>query len=177
VTTFLINAIWEYITQNYSHIDPKGAKNMSFKSWLYAVGEDFKKGLDFILPWAETAGEAAVSIFAPALGPMFNSTVTAVAQAEQNFSALGKQTGSGPQKLAAVVGIVGGLIKKGLEDAGKSATDTDVQNYINAVVAILNAAPGAGSKALDHGPVSGLSLIHSWKIGAEYRCGLGEIWL
>src|SRR4029077_19225707 len=107
---------------------------MSFKSFLYAVGEDFKKGLDFVLPWAATAGEAAVQIFAPTLSPMFNSTVTAVIQAEQNFAAAGKQTGTGAQKLSAVVGIVGNLIKQGLEDAGKASTEADVQNYINAIV-------------------------------------------
>ena len=114
---------------------------MSFKSWLTKVGEDFKKGLDFILPWAEGAGEVAVSVFAPALGPLFNSTVTAIATAEQNAAALGKQAGSGASKLAAVVTIAGGLIKQGLADAGKPNDDAAVENYINAVVQILNAAP------------------------------------
>ena len=118
---------------------------MSFKSFLYAAGEDFKRGLDFILPWAATAGEAGVAIFAPALSPMFNSTVTAVIQAEQNFTAIGKQNGSGAQKLSAVVGVVGNLVKQGLSDAGKTSTDADVQNYINAIVTILNAAPAPKS--------------------------------
>lgn len=114
---------------------------MSFKSWLTKVGEDFKKGLDFVLPWAATAGEVAVQQFAPALGPLFNQTVTAVATAEQNAAALGKQNGTGAQKLASVVGIAGGLIKQGLEDAGKASDDAAVQNYVNSVVTILNAAP------------------------------------
>ena len=118
---------------------------MSFKSWLTKVGEDFKKGLDFILPWAATAGETAVSVFAPALGPLFNSTVTAIATAEQNAAALGKQTGSGAQKLSAVVQIAGGLIKQGLQDAGKASDEAAIQNYINAVVTILNAAPAPPS--------------------------------
>ena len=42
---------------------------------------------------------------------------------------------------SAVVGIAGGLIKQGLADAGKANDDAAVQEYINAVVAILNAAP------------------------------------
>lgn len=120
---------------------------MSFKSWLKKVGEDFKKGLDFILPWAEGAGQVAVSVFAPALGPLFNSTVTAVATAEQNFAALGNQDGSGPSKLAAVVTIAGGLIKQGLADAGKPNDDAAVQGYINAVVQILNAAPAPATQS------------------------------
>jgi hypothetical protein len=114
---------------------------MSFKSFLQKVGEDFKKGLDFVLPWAATAGEAAVSIFAPALGPVFNQTVNAIVLAEQNFAAIGKQNGSGASKLAAVVQIAGGLIKQGLQDAGKVADEAAVQNYINAIITILNAAP------------------------------------
>jgi len=110
---------------------------MSFKSWLQKVGEDFKKGLDFILPYAETAGEAAVGVFAPQLGPLFNSTVTAIATAEQNFTALGKQSGSGASKLSAVLQIAGGLIKQGLADAGKASDDAAVQGYINSVVTVL----------------------------------------
>lgn len=114
---------------------------MSFKSWLQHVGEDFKKGLDFILPWAAGAGQVAVSIFAPGLGPVFNQTVNAIAMAEQNFAAIGKQNGSGASKLAAVVQIAGGLIKQGLADAGRANDEAAVQNYINAIVTILNAAP------------------------------------
>jgi hypothetical protein len=114
---------------------------MSFKSVLTKIGEDFKKGLDFVLPWAASAGEVAVSIYAPALGPMFNSTVTAVITAEQNAAALGQQKGSGAQKLAAVTQIAGGLIKQGLTDAGRPSDVTAVQGYINSVVQILNAAP------------------------------------
>ena len=114
---------------------------MSFKSFLTAVGQDFKKGLNFILPWAATAGEVAVAQFAPQLGPMFNSTVTAVIQAEQNFSAIGQQNGSGAQKLSAVTGVIGNLIAQGLKDAGKDSSLPAVQGYVNSVVQILNAAP------------------------------------
>lgn len=114
---------------------------MSFKSWLQKVGEDFKKGLDVVLPLAATAGQTAVNIFAPEFGPMFNQTVNAVALAEQNFAAIGKQSGTGASKAAAVISIVGGLIKQGLSDAGKAATDADVQKYIDSVVTILNSIP------------------------------------
>jgi hypothetical protein len=112
-----------------------------FVSFLEALGRDFKKGLDFILPLAEGAGEVAVSIFAPALGPLFNTTVSAVALAEQKATALGAQNGSGAQKLADVVQIAGPVIAAGLADAGKSNDNTAVQSYINSVVAILNAIP------------------------------------
>jgi hypothetical protein len=120
---------------------------MSFVSWLDAVGHDFKVGLDKILPWAEGAGETAVAIFAPQLGPVFNATVAAVATVEQKFSAMGQQTGSGVQKLAEATTIVGPLIAQALTDAGKTANIPAVQGYINAVVSILNASPAPAPKA------------------------------
>lgn len=113
---------------------------MGFVSFMKAVGHDIKKGLDFILPYAETMGETAVSLLAPSLGPLFNQTVAAVVTAEQAAVAAGQQK-TGTQKLAAVVALMGPLIKQALTDAGKPNNDTDIQNWINAVVTILNVAP------------------------------------
>lgn len=113
---------------------------MSAKTFLEHVGQDLKKGLDFILPWAATAGELAVSAFAPGLGPMFNSTVAAVAMAEQKAVALGA-TKAGPQKLADVLQLMEPVISQGLKDAGKDSSRAGVISYINAVVTVLNAAP------------------------------------
>jgi hypothetical protein len=123
----------------------KGKSMSKFLSILETIGRDFKKGLDAILPYAETAGEVAVNIFAPALGPLFNSTVTAVSLAEQKAAALGKQTGTGAQKLADVLQIMEPVIAQGLADAGKASDTAAVTNYINAIVTILNAAPSKTS--------------------------------
>jgi len=112
-----------------------------FVSFLETVGRDFQKGLKFILPYAEGAGEAAVAIFAPSLGPMFNSTVNAVVLAEQKYAALGKQSGTGASKLSDVLQLLGPVIAKGLEDAGKAFDAAAVTGYINSVVTILNSAP------------------------------------
>lgn len=114
---------------------------MSFVSIMKAIGHGFKKGLDFLLPWAATSGEIAISLFAPGLGTLYHSTVVAVALAEQNAAAIGKMDGTGAQKSAAVVQLIGGLIKQGLADAGRESDDAAVQAYIDAVVKILNAAP------------------------------------
>jgi hypothetical protein len=111
-----------------------------FISFLDKVGHVFKKGLDVILPVAETAGEVGVRIFAPEVYPLFHQTVAAVVTAEQNAAAVGAEH-TGAQKLAAVVQIMGGLIKQGLVDAGKEASDAKVQEYISAVVTILRAFP------------------------------------
>lgn len=126
---------------------------MSFVSFLKAIGHDFKKGLDFILPWAEGAGEVAVSIFAPSLGPLFNQTVSAVVTAEQAAAAVGKQDGSGAQKLSAVFQLMGPLIAQGLKDAGKTADNAAVQAYISAIVLILNAAPAPATAPAGSVPV------------------------
>lgn len=112
-----------------------------FVTFLEALGRDFVHGLDKILPYAETTGEVAVKLFAPALGPLFNQTVTAVVTAEQAAAAVGKQTGSGQQKLASVAQLMGPLIAQALTVAGKPADETAVQGYINSVVQVLNTAP------------------------------------
>lgn len=112
-----------------------------FVSFLETVGRDFKKGLDFILPWVQGAGEVAVGIFAPALGPLFNQTVNAVVTAEQAAAAIGKQTGSGAMKLSSVLQIMEPLISQALADLGKAHDQAAVIAYINSVVTILNAAP------------------------------------
>lgn len=112
-----------------------------FISWLEAVGKDFGKGLLFLQPWAAGAGEVAVAAFAPGLGPLFNSTVAAVGLAEQKAAALGKQNGTGAQKLADVVQLMGPVIAQSLTDAGQESDSAAVAGYVSSVVAVLNAAP------------------------------------
>ncbi len=111
---------------------------MSFKSFLQKVGEDFLKAL----PWLQKAG-AIVGVFDPALGDLFNQTVNIVSTVEQKWAALGKQSGSGAQKLADALQIGEAVVAQGLKLAGKSNATADVTNYINGVVAVLNAAPAA----------------------------------
>src|SRR5271167_226437 len=111
---------------------------MSFKSVLKAIGHDIKVDIEYILPYAETVGKAAISVYFPALGPMYNNTVAAVQLAEKtgvaaNLTAL--------QKAEAVLKIAGPLIKVGLTDAGKANDDAAVQKYIDSVVLILDTAP------------------------------------
>jgi len=120
---------------------------MSFKSLMEKIGHDVKVGLDFILPYAETTGKVAISVFAPALGPLFNQTVAAVATAEQAAVAVKNSGGTmtGQQKLASVAALIGPLVKQALTDAGKPSDDAAVQQWINAVVLILNTAPAPPS--------------------------------
>lgn len=134
-------------------------------SWLEHVGHEFHKGLDVSLPFIETAGETAVGIFIPQLGPMFNSTVAAIVTAEQGFTAVGKQSGTGIQKGAAVLGLMRPLIQQALADMGKPNDDAAIEQYIKSVVTILNslpapalAAPSSGSApAVSSAPAAGIT--------------------
>ncbi len=116
---------------------------MSFVSFLKAVGHDFKKGLDFLLynPYANAVENVAFNVALPGLGPVFNATKAAVILAEQKAAALGKQGGTGVQKLADVLTLMEPVIAEALKDAGKESHTAAVTAYINSVVAVLNLAP------------------------------------
>ena len=116
---------------------------MSFISFLKAVGHDFKRGLDFLLfnPYVQAAEGVAFNVLLPGLGPIFNSTKAAVVLAEQKAAALGKQDGTGVQKLADVLQIMEPVIAQALKDAGKDSSTESVKAYINSVVQVLNMAP------------------------------------
>jgi hypothetical protein len=109
---------------------------MSFKSFLQKVGEDFTK----VLPWLEK-GASIATIFDPALGTVFGTTLNIVATVEQKYAALGKQSGTGAQKLADALLIGEPVIAQGLKLAGKAYDTPAVTNYINAVVQVANTAP------------------------------------
>lgn len=119
---------------------------MSFVSILKAIGRDFKKVIDSPSTIAVERVAAGVgTMLFPALGPLFNSTANAVILAEQKYAALGKQDGSGPQKLSDVLQITEPVIAQALADAGKSHDTAAVTAYINGVVAILNSIPSSST--------------------------------
>ena len=121
---------------------------MSFVSVMKAIGHDIKVVFDS--PFFQTGvkvAESVVGMAIPGLGPAFNLTVNAVLTAEANFAAIGKQNGSGPQKLAAVMTTAGGLIEQALKDAGVSDVNQQkVEQYISSIVTILNATPAPAAK-------------------------------
>ena len=104
---------------------------------LEAVGRDFKKELPFLI----RTGGAVVTAFAPELGPLFNKVANSVLTAEQNFAAIGKQSGTGESKAASVIAVCGNLIEADLTAAGKSATAADIAKYVDDVVGVLNLTP------------------------------------
>ena len=116
---------------------------MSFKSIMTTAWDDIKKVFSSqAFQTGVRVAEGVVGIAVPALGPAFNLTANAVLQAEANFAAIGKASGTGPQKLAAVMATSGNLIQEVMKNSGaKDTSEQAVQNFISAVVTVLNATP------------------------------------
>lgn len=112
------------------------------------VGEDIKIGWEDVVKYLPEASAIASLIFpqAAAIPAVVNSIdliQQAVATVEQKFKAAGAPTGTGTQKLAQVLAIVGPVVTQLLASEKITVDNTFLTNIINAVVAILNvsAAP------------------------------------
>jgi hypothetical protein len=141
------------VRQKLMDTPPPTPHKNRFVAFLETVGHDFKVGLTKVIPIAATAGEVAARIFLPpGASNLFNQTVAAVVTAEQNAAAIRQQNGTGAQKLAAVVSLMGGLIKQALADMGKQSDDAAVEKYVSAVVTVLNAVPVPVSDSLPAAP-------------------------
>jgi len=113
-----------------------------FVSVLESIGKKLETPLADVLKVAQGA-EPFITALNPALGAIFSTTVGVVLNVEQKFAAMNKQSGTGVQKLAEATAILGPLLTQALSVAGKPADAATVQNYINTVVALLNATPAA----------------------------------
>jgi len=114
-----------------------------FLSVLSAVGKDFKKGLDVVLKVGQVA-VPFVSAANPLAGTLLSTTIGVVLQTEQKFAAMGKQNGTGVDKLSEATAILGPLLSQALGDINNPASTATVQKYINSVVAVLNTTPTSG---------------------------------
>ena len=105
-----------------------------FVGFLEAVGRDIKKEL----PWVVKVAEVGVAGFFPGASPLFNQVANSVLTAEQNFAAIGQQSGTGTAKAAAVTTVAGNLIQSFLTESGSKLT---VAGYVDTVVNMLNTTP------------------------------------
>lgn len=128
---------------------------MSFVGFLEAVGKDFLKGLSYAVKIAVPV-EALAKLLFPQFAPAITAGVdvasliqNAVLVVEQKFAAAGKQSGTGPQKLAEVLVLAEGAVMAILSQYGVHADVGYVESLVNAVVAVLNVqtAPTAGAVA------------------------------
>ena len=111
-----------------------------FVSFLEAAGKDFAKGLNFILPVASAAA-SVVAVGNPALGAIINTSIATVLNVEQKFAAMGKQTGTGGQKAAEALTILYPAFEQIFGQYGVQIDQGNVEKYIDAIVAALNAFP------------------------------------
>lgn len=114
----------------------------SFASILSAVGHGLKVFFTGAVKVA-VAAEPIVDIAFPGISVLYNATVNEVAKAEAAAIAAGQQNGTGAQKLALVVAAITPVFEEyatqtGIPSAQKEQT---IINWVNAVVASLNAIP------------------------------------
>lgn len=116
----------------------------SFASILSAVGHGFEKFFGVAVKVA-VAAEPVIDIAFPGIAVLYNTTVNEVAKAEAAAIAAGQQSGTGAQKLALVIESITPVFQQYAATAGiPSAQQTQViTNWINAVVASLNAIPAS----------------------------------
>lgn len=106
-----------------------------FITLLQHIGQDIEKGFEIAKPYIQPA--EALLAFIPG-GAVAVPVINAVFTVEQNFAAVGKQSGSGNAKLAQVLQILEPYLKLALP------ADVDPKAYVNAIVAFLNAIPAFG---------------------------------
>jgi hypothetical protein len=113
----------------------------SFTSILSDIGTGLKKFFSVVVGAAAVAEPIVDTIF-PGLAALYNTTVAAVANAEAAAIAAGQQNGTGPQKLSLVVAAIESSFNTYASSNGLAAPSTAViENYVNAVVASINAIP------------------------------------
>jgi hypothetical protein len=119
--------------------------DVTFTGVLEAIGKGFEKGLQWAVTYAVPTEKLVGLLFptaAPELTVLADATgliQNAVIEVEQKYAAAGVQSGTGTQKLATVITLVGPVVTSLLAQAGtKGASATYVQSLVSAVVAILN---------------------------------------
>jgi len=134
---------------------------MSFKSFLSSVGEAFQDGIEWIVSHgptiisdAQKAEQLAMPVLtlalpgvAPAIAAVSQTIFAAVLSVEQKFAAMGKQTGTGTQKLAEVLAIIGPTAEKTLAEFGLPTDNTTVTAWVNSIVGFLNGLPAVTQPA------------------------------
>lgn len=110
-----------------------------FVTFLEHVGTDIEHGIDKALAFVkplEPFIDLGLASFVPGgavIAPIFNHVVQAAVLAQQAYQA----PGSGPKRLAAVVGILGPTIGGYLNTKDQAV----IEKYVASIVALLNLAP------------------------------------
>lgn len=112
---------------------------------LEAIGKGFAKGLAWAVQFAVPGEKLVALLFPPAAGEMTiladatDLIQNAVIEVEQKYAATGVQSGTGAQKSAEVLTLVGPAVTSLLNQAGvPNASTAYIQSLISAVVGVLN---------------------------------------
>ena len=122
-----------------------------FVSLMERIGHDIKVAWADVVKYLPTASALAALIFPGSAGTLagvvnaVDLIQKAVATVEQKFAAAGAATGTGAQKLAQVISIVGPTVTQLLAAEGISYNEAQVESIVNAVVAVLNAQETAAA--------------------------------
>lgn len=120
---------------------------MSFTSILSEIGTGLKKFFAAGVT-AATAAEPLVDSLFPGVATLFNSVVTEVGNAEAAAIAAGAQSGTGAQKLAAVVqASEQAFVAWAEKNSYATPSQTEIQDAVNAVVAFVNSLSATPVKA------------------------------
>ena len=117
-----------------------------FVTVMEAIGRDIKVAWGDVVAYLPPAEALAALLFpgsaaVPAVVNSLGLIQQAVATVEQKFAAAGNPTGTGVQKSAQVLAIVGPAVTQLLAAEKISINTAQIQNIINAVVGVLNVQP------------------------------------
>lgn len=122
---------------------------MSFTSVMQKIGHDIKVVWTDVVKYLPSVAGLAQILFpgSAAAINVVNLIQQAVATVEQKFVAIGAPSGSGLQKSAQVLAIVGPAVTGLLAAENIKINQVQIQNIINAVVAVLNVTSASLSPA------------------------------
>lgn len=112
-----------------------------FVSFLKTAGADIEKGIEKAAPFFDLGSKVAASIGGPGAGIIFSLVSGTVLNVEQKFAAIGKQSGTGAQKLQDAVSILGPALTQLFQSAGWNNEAAAIQGYISNVVDWMNSFP------------------------------------
>ena len=117
---------------------------MSFFSVLVADAKKDLKAVGSVItkaaPIAQFVGQM-VGLGDPALGTAIETTANVVLNVETQFATIGAETGTGAQKSAAVLAIVGPYLTKAIAAAGSAAAGKSTQTVVDEICDLLNTDP------------------------------------
>lgn len=120
-----------------SSIANAGKKVLTF---LQHVGQDIEHGFATAAPIIQDA-EPYLNVVFPGFGPLFSTIANEAISVEQKFAVIGKQTGTGEQKAAAVLAVIEPVAQQVLTTAKLPSDQETITRLINGVVALLNGLP------------------------------------